>query len=167
MSARPFAIALLLTAAATSVITLSFELTLLAALGTVFLLLGFTWKRTVPTLLAGCLLYVPLAVVLALMLPLTWSYFVSGLILIVICERITFEYDTGEVLGSPTGIDAGARSLVQEVSRAHARKISQYVALATLVILGSAAASYFTVYASELTSAAVLLMLVIIVYSTR
>jgi hypothetical protein len=86
---------------------------------------------------------------------------------IVICERMTFEYDVSTVLGSPTGIDAEARSLVSEVSRAHTRKMSLYVALAALVIAGSATTSTFTAYAWVLVAAAMLLVLVVLVYATR
>jgi len=59
------------------------------------------------------------------------------------------------------------RSLVSEFSRAHVRRMFLYVTLAALVIAGSAAISAFTVYASELVAAAMLLMLVVIVYATR
>ena len=87
--------------------------------------------------------------------------------MIVVCERMTFEYEVSAVLVSPKGIDAETRSLASEVSRAHARKMSLYVALAALVIAGSAVASAFTVYASELIAAGMLLVLAIFVYATR
>jgi hypothetical protein len=120
-----------------------------------------------PTLLAGLFLYPPLAVALTRVLPAAWSFLASGLFVIVVCERMTFEYEVSAVLESPTGVDAEVRSRVSEVSRAHARKISMYVGLAALVIAGSAAASAFTVYAPELIVAAMLLILVILVYATR
>jgi hypothetical protein len=131
------------------------------------LLVGFMWKRPMPTLLAGLLLYPPLAAALTTVFPATWSYLASGLFVIVICERMTFEYEVSAVLGSPNGIDAEARSLASEVSRAHAKRVFLYVALAALVIAGSAVASAFTVYASVLIAVAMLLMLVILVYATR
>lgn len=167
MSARPFAIILLLAAAAAAVASWNLLVSVMAAASTASLLGGIAWKRVMPTLLAGLLLYPALAVALTRVLPAAWSCLASGLFLIVVCERMTFEYDVSAVLESPTGVDAEARSLVSHVSRAHTKKMSTYVALAALVIAGSAAASAFTVYASELIVAAMLLMLVVFVYATR
>lgn len=167
MSARPFAMILLLAAAAAAVVSWNPLVSMMVAACAVSLLVGFVWKRPLPTLLSGWLLYPALAKALTTVLPATWSYLASGLFVIVICERMTFEYEVSVVLGSPTGIDAEARSLVAEVSRAHVRKTSLYIAIAALIIAGSAGASAFTVYASELIIAAMLLMLVIIVYATR
>jgi hypothetical protein len=167
LSARPYAIIFLLAAAAAAVLSWNPLASAMVAACAAFLLAGFVWKKVLPTLLAGLLLYPVLAAALSYILPLTWSYLASGLFAIVVCERMAFEYDVSAVLGSPTGIDAEARSLVSEVSRAHTRKMSIYVALAVLVIVGSAVASAFTVYASELIAAAMLLMFVIVVYAAR
>jgi hypothetical protein len=167
MSARPFAIILLLAAAVAAVVSWNPLASLLVAAGAAFLVAGFAWKRVMPTLLSGLLLYPALAMALTRVLPATWSYLASGLFVIVICERTTFEYEVSTVLGSPTGIDVEARSLAFEVSKAHARKVYLYVALATLVIAASAVASTFTVYAPELIAAAMLLMVAIFVYGTR
>jgi hypothetical protein len=159
--------ALLLAAAAAAVVSWDRLVSVIVAACLALLLVGFVWKRVVPTLLAGLLLYPALAVALTRVLPATWSYLASGLFVIVVCERMTFEYDLSAVLESPTGIDAEARSLASEVSRAHTRKISLYVALAALVIAGSAMVSAFTLYASVPIAAAMLLILVILVYATR
>ena len=167
MSARPFAMIFLLAAAAAAVVSWDLLASVTVVACAASLLVGLASKRPVPTLLAGLLLYPVLAVALTTVLPATWSYLASGLFAIVVCERITFEYEVSTVLGSPTGIDAEARSLVSEVSRAHTRKMSLYVALAASVIAISAATSAFTVYASELIAAAILLMLVVLVYATR
>jgi hypothetical protein len=167
MSARPLAIILLLAAAAAAVVSWNPLVSLLVAAGAASLLLGFVWKRALPTLIAGLLLYPPLALALIKALPASWSYLASGLFVIVVCERMTFEYDLSSALGSPTGIDAEARSLASEVSRAHARRVYQYSFLAGLVIAGSVVASGFTVYAPELIAAAILLMVAILVYATR
>ncbi len=167
MSARPYAIVLLLAAAAAAVVSWNPLASVLVTGCAALLVAGFVWKRVLPTLLSGLLVYPALAVALTRILPATWSYLASGLFVIVICERMTFEYEVSAVLGSPTGIDAGARSLVSEVSRAHTRKLALYVALAALVIAGSILVSAFTVYASELIAAAMLLMLVIYFYATR
>ena len=167
MSARPFAIILLLAAAAAAVASWNTLVSVLAAASTASLLAGTARKRVMPTLLAGLLLYPALAVALTRVLPAAWSCFASGLFLIVVCERMTFEYEVSAVLECPTGVDAEARSLVSAVSRAHTKRMSIYVALAALVVAGSAAASAFTVYASELIVAAMLLMLVVLVYATR
>lgn len=167
MSARPYAVTMLLAAAAAAVVSWNPLASVMAGACAAFLVAGVVWKRVLPTLLAGVLLYPPLAMALTRLLPPAWSCLASGLFVIVDCERITFEYETSAMLGSPTGIDTEARSLVSEVSRAHTRKVFQYVALAALVIAGSVAASAFTVYASELIAAAMLLVLAIFVYATR
>lgn len=167
MSTKPYAMILLLAAGAAAVASWGILASLLAASCAASLMAGLTWKRVMPTLLAGCLLYPVLAVALARVLPPAWSVFASGLFVIVVCERLTFEYELSVVLESPTGIDEEARSRASEISRAHARRMSLYIVLAVLVIAGSAAASAFTVYASELIAAAMLLMLTVLVYATR
>jgi len=167
MSARPFAVTMLLAAAAAAVISWNSLGSVMVGACAASLVAGFVWKRVLPTLLAGLLLYPPLAMALTSLLPPAWSCLASGLFVIVVCERMTFEYEASAMLGSPTGIDAEARSLVSEVSRAHTRKVFLYIALAALVIAGSAAATAFTVYASELIAAAMLLVLAIFVYATR
>ena len=167
MSARPYAMILLLAALAAAVVSWSSLASAMVVACAISLLVGLVWKRPMPTLLAGLFLYPPLAVALTRVLPAAWSFLASGLFVIVVCERMTFEYEVSAVLESPTGVDAEVRSRVSEVSRAHARKISMYVGLAALVIAGSAAASAFTVYAPELIVAAMLLILVILVYATR
>ena len=141
MSARPFALALLLAAAAAAVVSWNSLASLLVAACAASLVAGFIRKRVLPTLLAGLLLYPALAMALTTLLPAAWSYLLSGLFVIVICESMTFEYDVSAVLESPTGIDAETRSLLSEVSRAHTRRTSLYVALAALVMAGSAAQS--------------------------
>jgi hypothetical protein len=167
MSARPLAAILVLVATAAAVAAWNPVASVMVAACAIFLLVGLAWKRVLPTLLAGCLLYPVLAVALTRGLLATWSFLASGLFVIVVCERMTFEYELSTVLESPTGIDAEARSRALEVSRAHMRKISLYVALAAFVIAGSVVVSTFTVYASELIAATMLLMLVVLVYATR
>ncbi|MGP8124388.1 MAG: hypothetical protein ACLQEQ_00750 [Nitrososphaerales archaeon] len=167
MSERPYAIVLLLVAAAAAVVSWNPLTSVLVAGCAALLVVGFVWKRILPTLLAGLMAYPALAFALTSILPAAWSYLASGLFAIVVCERLTFEYEVSAVLGSRTGIDAEARSLVSEVSRAHTRKMAVYVALAGLVIAASILASAFTVYASELIAAAMLLMLAIYFYATR
>lgn len=167
MSARPYTIILLIAAAASAVASWDLLASVLAAACAASLVAGFVWKRVLPTLLAGLLLYPPLAVALTRVLPAAWSYLASGLFVIVVCERMTFEYDVSKALESPTGIDAEARSRVSEVSRAHTRKMFLYVALAALVIAGSAATSAYTLYAPELIAAGMLLMLAVLFYATR
>lgn len=167
MSARPLAVVLILIATAAAVAAWNPVASLMVGACAISLLAGLAWKRVLPTLLAGCLLYPVLAVALTRVLAPTWSFLASGLFVIVVCERMTFEYELSIVLESPTGIDAEARSRGLEVSRAHMRKTFLYVALAALVIAGSWVASAFTVYASELIVTTMLLMLVVLVYATR
>jgi|GEM_PF-564785 len=165
MSARPFAVILLLAAAAAAVISWNPLASVMVGACAASLVAGFVWKKVLPTLIAGLLLYPPLAMALTTALPPSWSCLASGLFVIVVCERMTFEYEVSAVLVSPTGIDAETRSLASEVSRAHAKKMSLYVVLAAMVIAGSAVASAFTVYASELIAAAMLLVLAVFVYA--
>jgi hypothetical protein len=167
MSARPFALVLILASAATAVVSWNPLASTMVAACLVFFLVGYMWKRPLPTLLAGLLLYPPLAWALTTTIPATWSYLASGLFSIIICERMTFEYEVSAVLGSPTGIDAETKSLASELSKEHTKKVFLYVALAALVIAGSVATSAFTSYATVLTTAVMLLMLAILVYAKR
>jgi len=167
MSARHYAIVLLFSSAASAVVEWNSFAAVMAAACAAFILVGIAWKRVTPTLLAGCSLYAPFALALAKVLPITLSYLFSGIFVIALCERLTFEYDVSTVIGVSTGIDTRSRLLVAELSRAHAKKIVYFLGLGAVVIVGSTVASYFTVYASELTASAVLLMFAILVYAKR
>ena len=167
LSVKSFSIIVLLAALATAVVSwnplVSFEVSACAA----SLVVGFVWRRVLPTLLAGLLLYPALAIALARVFPVALSFLASGLFVIVACEKLTFEYDVSAVLGSQTGIDTETRSLASEVSKAHTKKILVYVALAAIIMVSSAVVSDLTVYAPELTAAAILLFLTIYIYVTR
>ena len=167
MSARPYAITLLFAAAASAVVSWNSLSSMAVAMCAVCLVGGFVWRRIWPTLLSGLLLYPALAVALNTILPTTLGYLASALFVIVVCERLTFEYDVTAVLGSLTGIDAEARTLVSEISRKHAKRLLIFAAFATVVIAGSAVAASITVYASELIAAGLLLFIVVFVYATR
>ena len=167
MSARPYALLLLLSGAVSAAVLWYPLATGLVGAAAALLLAGFHWRRAMPTLVAGFLLYAPLALALAEALPALWSYILSALYVIVVCERMTFEYELSEVLRSPTGIDVDSESKVAKASREHAKGLAYFVSLSGLVMAGAAAASYLTVLAPEFIAAGILLMLVLVVYSRR
>jgi len=167
MSDKPPAALLLFAAAAAAVVLWTASATIVVGACVVVLFIGFRWKRVVLTMLSGWFLYVPLASALAKVLPAAWSYLASGLFVIVVSERLVFEYETSAVLVSRTGVDGEARSLISEVSRAHRRRLSVYVALSAGVMAASLVVAGLTSYASELIAATILLMLVTMVYATR
>jgi hypothetical protein len=167
MSAKPLEMVLLVAAAAAVAVLRDSLVATLVGVGVALLLVGFVWRRVLPTLLAGLLLYPAFALALADVVPLAWSCLGSGLLVIVLCERITFEYEMSGALEAPTGVDSEASALASGLSKAHARRLSAYAALAALVIVGAAVASAFTLYASELIAAAMLLMVLVLYYSTR
>jgi hypothetical protein len=167
MSGRTLAILLLCTGASAAVLLWNPFATIIVGAFTAALLIGFRWRRALPTILAGWLLYPPLAVALTAYLPALWSYLGSGLFVIVTSERLAFDYDASQVLEAPTGIDSEARSLLSEVARAHRRRLSTYAALAVAVMVASYAGSGLTHYASELIAATLLLLLIIVIYTTR
>ena len=167
MSHRPYAAILLIAAAASAVAAWNPLATVIVGGSTAALLVGLQWKRVVPTLAAGWLLYLPMAVALTRFFPASWSYLASGLFAVVIPEQLVFEYDVSAVVGSPTGVDAEARSYISRLSAAHTKKMSVYAALALGVMAVASLASGLTYYASELIAAAILLILVVMVYATR
>lgn len=167
MSGRPLAVLLLCTAASAAVVLWNPLATVMVSACIAALLVGFRWKRVMPTLLAGWLLYLPLAVALTEFFPASWSYLASGLFVIVVSESLIFQYEASVVLESPTGVDAEARILLSDLSRAHGRKVSEYAALAVTVMVASFVISGLTHYASELIAATMLLMLIIVIYATR
>jgi hypothetical protein len=167
MSYRPYAALLLVGEAASAAVVWNSLATIIVGGSTVALLAGLQWKRVVPTMMAGWLLYLPMAVALTQFFPASLSYLASGLFAVVVPERLAFEYDVSAALGSPSGVDAEARSRVSKLSKAHWRRMSVYAALALSVIAVASVVSGLTSYASELIMATILLILVIMVYSTR
>jgi hypothetical protein len=167
MSYRPYAAILLTAAAASAVVAWNPLATVIIGGSTAALLVGLQWKRVVPTLAAGWLLYLPMAVTLTRFFPASWSYLAAGLFAVVVPEKLVFEYEVSAVLGSPTGVDAEARSRISKLSTAHTREMSVYAALALGVMAIASLASGLTSYASELITAAMLLILIIMIYATR
>jgi hypothetical protein len=167
MSYRPYAALLLVAAAASAVVAWNPLATLVVGGSTLALLVGLQWKRVGPTLGAGWLLYLPMAVTLTRVMPPSWSYLAAGLFAVVVPERLTFEYEVSEVLRSPTGVDSEVRSRISRLSKAHWMETVKYAALALAVMAIASVASYLTSYASELITAAVLLVFLIVIYATR
>jgi hypothetical protein len=167
MSHRPYAVLLLVAAAGSAVAAWNPLATIVIGGSIAALLVGLQWRRAVPTLAAGWLLYLPMAVALIRIFPVSWSYLAAGLFAVVVPERLVFEYEVSAVLGSPTGVDAEARSHVSRLSMAHWRSLSIYTSLALIVMTVAAIASNLTSYASELITSAVLLIIIIAIYATR
>jgi hypothetical protein len=141
--------------------------TIIVGLSVVVLLIGFHWRKELLTVLAGWLLYLPLAAVLARALPPSWSYLLSGLLVMVVSESLAFQREASATLESSAGVDSEALLLTSNLSRTHTRKMAAYVALTATVMVVSAAASTLTAYASELVAATILLMLAVTVYANR
>ena len=167
MSYRPYAAVILTASAASAFILWSAMAATFIGMSIAVLLIGLQWKRVGPTLVAGWLLYLPMAVALTRFFPASWSYLASGLFAVVIPEKLTFEYEASAVLESPTGVDAETRSHISKLSRAHWRSLSIYASLALVVMTIAAVASNLTSYASELITAAMLLIIIVAVYATR
>jgi len=167
MSYRPYAVILLAAAAGSAVAVWNPLATIIIGGSIAALLVGLQWRRVVPTLAAGWLLYLPMAVALIRILPVSLSYLAAGLFAVVVPERLVFEYDVSAVLGSRVGVDVEAKSHVSRLSKAHWRSLSIYTSLALIVMTVAAIASNLTSYASELITAAILLVIIIAIYATR
>ena len=167
MSFRPYAAILLVAAAVSAVTVWNAFATIIIGGSVAALLVGLQWKRTATTVAAGWLLYLPVAVALTRILPFSWSYLAAGLFVVIVPERLVFEYDVSAVLGAPTGVDAEVKSNASKVSRSHWMAMSMYATLALAVMAIASLATGLTSYASELIAAAVLLIFVIVVYARR
>jgi len=167
MSFRPYAAILLVASAASAVVAWNVLATLVIGASTAALLVGLRWRRVGPTLAAGWLLYLPMAVALARFFPAAWSYLAAGLFAVVVPERMAFEYDVSEALESPTGVDAEAKSSAVRLSKAHGRAVSIYASLALGVMVVSSLVAGLASYASVLITATVLLILAVLIYATR
>ena len=168
MTARPYVLALPVMTAASVVVAWNSSLSLLAVAGAIILVGGLVRKSVNLALFAGCLLYLPIAVALSMAVHLVaLSYLVSGLLIVVMTEMATFQFELSELLESPTGIDSEAASLVSSLSIAHTRKLSLYAGLAIVVVAASAGLAWGTVFAPELIAAAILLTLLVLVYASR
>lgn len=139
----------------------------LVALSLVALGLGYGRRSSPSVAVAGILLYQPLAVVLTFLIPGLWSYVASALILVVLSERLSFEYQLSSVLDSPAGTDEESRVLAERLSKSHARVLIAYAIVAAGVSSLSPLASGVVFYSSVLAVASILLMLVLWTNSRR
>jgi hypothetical protein len=162
-----YAAALLFSGAASAVVLWNPYATLIVGTCDACILLGLEWKRALPILLSGWLLYLPLGAAISRALPPALGYLGAGLFTIVMAESLAFDYEASLLLGSPKGVDAETRALATELGKTHTRKVAVYVGLSLCIMAAAWVVSGTTSYASELAAVAVLLMLTIVVYASR
>jgi len=138
------------------------------AITCVFLLtVGYRFRVDFALVLSGWFLYLPLAGILSALFGPFWSFLASGTIVVVVTERLSFQNQLSFVLENPVVIDTEVKRLAEELSRAHAKRLTQAVALVTTIgILSAIGALVFSaVYVLMLSS--VLIMVAIGFYATH
>ena len=139
----------------------------LVVLSLVSLILGYGESIGASSAVMGVLLYQPLAVAIERFVPELWSYLVSSIILIVLSERLSFEYQMASVLETPTGVDEYSRSFAEGLSRSHGRGLFYYALLAGGVSSLALLTSFPILYPSILAIASMLLMFILWIYTRR
>jgi len=139
----------------------------LVALSLVALTAGYRKKLTFSTAAAGMFLYYPLAVALGHLVPGAWSYLASAMTLILLSERLSFEYYLSSAFETPRGVDEESRLLSVKLSRSHGVNLILYACLAFAVASASVLASIFVTNPILLAAASVLLVFSLWTYARR
>lgn len=139
----------------------------LVALSLIAILVGF-WRKAAPSAaVAGVFLYYPLAVAFGHFMPAAWNYIASATLVIILSERLSFEYSVSSILDTPLGVDEESRSQAASLSKAHGLRLLWFAGAALGVAALSLFASAFTPFFPLLTTASVALVLVLWVYTHR
>ena len=139
----------------------------LVALSLVALLAGYRNRLTFSTAAAGLLLYYPLAVTLGHLVPGAWGFVASATALIVLSERLSFEYYLSSSLETERGVDEESRLVAVRLSRSHGVSLVWYACLAFAVAAASLFASTFETNLYLLAASSVLLIFALWAYARR
>jgi|GEM_PF-6437599 len=139
----------------------------LVALSLVALLAGYRKRLTFSTAAAGLFLYYPLAVAFGRLVPGALGYVASATALILLSERLSFEYYLSSALETPRGVDEESRLVAVRLSRSHGVKLVWYACMAFAVSAASVLASTFVPNLPLLAAAFVLLVFVLWAYTRR
>lgn len=164
---RVLAVAYLGAAAASAIALASVAGLALVAVSLVSLIVGYLRKAPISTAVAGLALYYPLAVVLGHVIPMEWNYVASATLLILLSEKLSFEYRLSTSMQVPLGVDEESRMLAARLSSAHSVKLLWFASAAVAVSAASILASVFSPYIPVLITACVLLVLALWVYTHR
>jgi hypothetical protein len=164
---RELAVAFLATASACAFIVHSQTGLALIAASLVALFAGYRRRSVESAAAAGILLYYPLAVATSPLIPGGWSFIASSIVLVILSERLSFEYRMARALKTPLGIDQESKVLASGLSRAHAKGLAWFVALSSGVALSAFAVSLFFAYFPLLAAASILLAIALWAYSRR
>ncbi|MGP8124693.1 MAG: hypothetical protein ACLQEQ_02345 [Nitrososphaerales archaeon] len=139
----------------------------LVALSLVALLAGYSKKLTFSTAAAGLFLYYPLAVAFGHLVPGAWGYLASATSLILLSERLSFEYYLSSALETTRGVDEESSLVAVRLSRSHSVRLVWYALLAFTVSAASLLASTFLTNVPVLAAASVLLVFALWAYTRR
>lgn len=139
----------------------------LVALSLVALLAGYRRKLTFSTAAAGLFLYYPLAVAFGRLVPGAFGYVASATALILLSERLSFEYYLSSALETPRGVDEESRLVEVRLSRSQGVKLVWYACMAFAVSAASVLAATFATNLPLLAAAFVLLVFALWAYTRR
>lgn len=129
--------------------------------------LGYRFRQSFLAFLAAWLLYFPLGNLLGEAAGAPLGFLSSGVVVIVLGERLSFDSDLARVLEAPEGVDAEAERRSTRLKSVHARTLAWYAVLCAAVIGVSVPTAALLSYAPVLVTAAVLLMFVAYSYVRR
>jgi len=137
----------------------------LVAVSVVALTYGYSRRSEAAVLASGWLLYVPLSLVLLPYLGGIWSFLAVAIYVSAVIERLSFECELSEVLESPTGLDAEARSLAGRLSERELLRVLELIALSAGVGAVSASLVGANTNVSVLTTVTLMLFLATAAYA--
>jgi hypothetical protein len=164
---RQFAALLFAVGLASAVVTTSLLGLAFAAMGLVSLLVGYRRKSSLSVAVTGLFLYYPLALGIGRVVSEGWSFVASSVILVLLAERLNFEYNLSKTLESPLGIDEESRNLAMSLSESHFVSLVLFVAASAGLAILSLAISNVVAYFPLLAGSSILLVFILWVYSRR
>ena len=139
----------------------------LVALSLVSLIAGYRNNIAATAAVAGLFLYYPFATAMGHLVPGFWGYMLAGGALIILSERLSFEYHLSTGPEAQLGVDEESRRLAGALSKSHAIRLVWFGAMATTVAGLAFLATSVTKYTPLLAAASVLLVFALWGYSRR
>ncbi len=162
---RELAVAYLGVAAAGAIAVNSTAGLALVALSLLSLIFGYRRKWGPSTAAVGLFLYYPVAISLGRVVPGGWNYAASAVLLIILSESLSFEYQLSTALDVPFGVDEESRVLTAKLSKSHGVKLVLYAGGAIALSAASVLATVLTRYPPLLPLVSVLLVFALWAYT--
>jgi hypothetical protein len=139
----------------------------LSAVSAILLTLGFRIHAKAVMMFGAVFLYYPLTLALSEFLLVPLSFASSAVLLVVYTEKLGFENELSFANEGATGIDSESKTLVEQVRKAHTKRLLTFFLSVLAIIFASVLISAYTPAALEVVLVALGLLVIAAIYALK